>query len=160
MEFVVKSSRTPPRVLLGAVLVLAVVAIPLLLAYEVTRSAASRRSTQPPAVVSQAGLEAKAGVRVVRVAVSGDGGLLDLRYQVVDAQKAHAVHRAGNPPLLVDERTGGVVGQLLMGHIHNAPPKLGLTYYLIFLNPGELVRRGSLVSVVLGNARLRHVRVQ
>ena len=34
--------------------------------------------------VSAAGLAERSGVRLVRVAVTGGGGLLDLRYQVVD----------------------------------------------------------------------------
>jgi hypothetical protein len=61
---------------------------------------------------------------------------------------------------VVDELTGGVINQPLMGHVHTGAPKLGLTYFVIFINRGELVHRGSLVSVVLGRARLKHVRVQ
>ena len=151
--------RSTIRLALGSLAVLAAAAAAMLV-YEVTRSSAGRQPQHPP-VVSQAGMEAKVGVRVTRVAVSGDGGLLDLRYQVVDADKAISIHEKGAlPPLLVDEQTGAAIGQLLMGHIHSAPPKLGLTYYLIFLNPGDLVHRGDFVSVQLGRARLPHIRVE
>jgi hypothetical protein len=112
-----------------------------------------------PAAVSASGLAGLTGVRVVRVAATGDGGLLDLRYQVVNPDVAAAVHDPHTPPALVDERSGLVIGQLLMGHMQHGQPKAGVTYYLVFLNPGDAVRRGDRVSVVLGDARLEHVRV-
>ena len=115
---------------------------------------------EQPALVSPAGLVAASGVRVVRVAVTGGGGLVDLRYRVVVAEKADALHAARTPPLLIDERTGGVLARPLMGHIHHARAKVGLTYYVIFENSGELVRPGTRVTVQLGNARLPHVAVQ
>ena len=74
----------------------------------------SRRAAEPsasteaahplPELVSAAGLLERSGVRVVRVAATGGGGLLDLRYQVVDPGKAAAIHDAETPPALVDER--------------------------------------------------------
>jgi hypothetical protein len=155
----VRHGRDRRRLQLALLLLVAAAALSLFV-YDVTRSSGADRAAGPAPAVSQSGLEAKSGVRVVRVTMSGDGGLLDLRYKVVDANKAHAVHSPRNPPLLVDERTGGVINQPLMGHLHSGAPKLGLTYYVIFLNRGELVHRGSLVSVVLGRARLKHVRVQ
>ena len=113
-----------------------------------------------PPVVTPAGLAAKSGVRVVRVAVTGDGGLLDLRFQAVDTDRAAAVHDPATPPELVDEETGVVVNALLMGHQHKGRLKAGQIYYLIFNNPGNLVHRGGRVTVVLGDARLPHVRVE
>ena len=113
-----------------------------------------------PAVVAPAGLAERAGVRVVRVSAIGAGGLVDLRYQVVDSEKANAVHDPTTPPLIVHERTGAVVARPLMGHIHSGRPKVGLTYYLIFENSGTIIRRGDRVTVRLGDARLAHVTVQ
>jgi hypothetical protein len=120
-------------------------------------------STAPrplPAEVSAAGLVERSGVRVVRVAATGGGGLLDLRYEVVDPDTAAAIHGQGTPPALVDERTGLVIGQLLMGHMHHGRVNPGQSYYLVFMNPGDAVRRGGRVSVVLGDARLMHVMVR
>ena len=53
-----------------------------------------------------------------------------------------------------------VADQLLMGHSHHGRLKPAQTYYLIFDNPGALVRRGGRVTVRLGPARLAHVRVR
>ena len=112
------------------------------------------------AAVSPAGLVERSGVRVVRVAATGGGGLLDLRYQVVDPSAAAAVHDTATPPAIVDEQTGGVIGRLFMGHMPHSRPKAGVTYYLVFDNPGSAVRPGAQVSVVLGDARLEHVLVR
>ena len=152
-------SRTDRALLIGSVMLAAAAGIPLLVA-ELSDSGSRARAAPAFPLVSPAGLVERSGVRVVRVALSGDGGLVDLRYQVVDGEKADAVHSPTAPPLVVDERTGGVINRLLMGHIHSNRPKVGLTYYLIFENPGHLVHRGGRVTVQLGNARLAHVRVR
>jgi hypothetical protein len=112
----------------------------------------------PP--VSRQGLIQTSGVEIVRVALSGGGGLIDVRYRVVDADKAATIHSTVNPPLLLDQPSGAIVDQLLMGHLHGGRPKVGVTYFLLFTNPGDIVRRGSRVSVQLGGARVQGVPVQ
>ena len=133
----------------------------LLLVLHSNGSPAAGTTPRPlPAAVSAAGLAERSGVRVVRVAATGGGGLLDLRYEVVDPDTAAAVHGTNTPPALVDERSGLVIGQLLMGHMHHGKVNAGQSYYLVFMNPGDAVRRGDRVSVVLGDARLMHVTVR
>jgi len=110
--------------------------------------------------VSAAGLAERSGVRLIRVAVTGAGGLLDLRYQVVDPSKAVAVHEAQTPPAIIDERTGLVLNRLLMGHAHQGQLKAAVSYYLVFENTGNWVRRGSEVTVLLGDAQVEHVVVK
>lgn len=135
--------------------------------YELTRhlATAGARPHSVAAVaatplLSKAAFERRSGVRIVRVAVSGGGGLVDLRYRVVDPQAAAAIHDTATPPRLVDERTDVLVDELFMGHMHHGQFKAAQTYYLIFDNPGNLVRRGSRVTVQLGAARVAHVPVQ
>jgi hypothetical protein len=123
--------------------------------------AARPRAQHPlPPAVSAAGLAERSGVRVVRVVVSGGGGLLDVRYQVIDPGKAVELHDAATPPALVYEPTGTPIEGLLMGHAPHGRPKAGVTSALIFVNPGNIVRRGDRVSLVLGGARLQHVLVR
>jgi hypothetical protein len=112
-----------------------------------------------PARGAAADLAQRSGVRIVRVAVSGGGGLVDLRYQVVDPDKAAALHASATPPALVDERTGVVVSRLFMGHAHSGELKAAVTYYLVFENPGNIVGRGGKVTVLLGDAQVEHVAV-
>jgi hypothetical protein len=111
-------------------------------------------------IVTEDGLVEQSGVKLVYVAVTGGGGLLDLRFQVVDPDKANAVHDPDNPPTIVDGATGLVVTQLLMGHAHAGPYTAGQTYYLIFENPGNIVESGGKVSVLLGNAEVDDVTVR
>ena len=113
-----------------------------------------------PKLMSEAAFQHASGVRIVRVAVSGDGGLVDLRYRVLDPQAADSIHDAATPPELVDEQTNVLVNDLLMGHSHHGRLKAAQTYYLIFNNPGNLVHRGSHVTVQLGAARVAHVPVR
>jgi hypothetical protein len=63
------------------------------------------------------------------------------------------------PPAVVDESSGLVVHDLLMNHEHTGDYRPGVTYYLVFTNPGNWVRRGASVTVLLGNAQVEHVRV-
>ena len=111
-------------------------------------------------LVSASGLADRSGVKITQVAVTGDGGLVDLRFAVVDANKAAALHDPAHPPAVVDQRTGLVVKDLLMSHAHTAPFKAGVTYYLVFNNPGNWVHRGDKVAVLLGDARVENVTVR
>lgn len=110
-------------------------------------------------VVSKAGLVDRLGIRITQVAVTGEGGLIDLRYQIIDPNKAAALHDADTPPAVVDEETGAVANDLFMNHAHSGPYAFGETYYLIFDNPGNLIQRGGYVSVLLANTEVDHVRV-
>jgi hypothetical protein len=125
-----------------------------------TKAADAGVAWQRP-VTGAAGLAERSGVKLTQVAVTGAGGLVDLRYQVLDPDKANSLHAKQTPPALVEERTGLVVNQLLMSHgVHKGPLKAGVTYYLVFNNPVNWVRRGSMVTVLLGNAQDEHVEVR
>jgi hypothetical protein len=113
-----------------------------------------------PVAVSPGGLAERSGVRGVHVHVTGGGGLLDVRYEVVDPGKAALLHDRGTPPAVVYEATGTPIESLLMGHLPHGSAKAGLSAFMIFVNPGNIVHRGDLVSVILGPARLTHVRVE
>jgi hypothetical protein len=70
------------------------------------------------------------------------------------------VHENRTPPAIIDERTGLVLNRLLMGHAHTGQLKAAVTYYLVFENTGNWVRRGSEVTVLLGDAQVEHVVVK
>jgi hypothetical protein len=112
------------------------------------------------APVSADGLVDRLGVRVVQVALTGGGGLLDLRYQVIDADKAAGLHDPATPPAIVEEGTGLVAKDLLMGHAHSEGFKAGVTYYFVFENPGNLVKPGDRVSILLGGIQVEHIDVK
>ncbi|WP_432876904.1 hypothetical protein ACQPYH_27595 [Kribbella sp. CA-245084] len=133
-------------------------------------SARRDQSAAAPAPVAQVawgrtavnadGLAERSGVRITQVAVTGGGGLIDLRYQVLDPNRANSLHDAATPPAVIDEGSGLVVRDLLMSHSHTGKFTAGETYYLVFENPGNWVRRGSKVTVLLGQAQVEHVVVR
>ncbi|WP_214316751.1 hypothetical protein [Nonomuraea sediminis] len=108
-------------------------------------------------VVAAGQLPARVGVRLVRLSVSGAGGLLDLRFQVTDPAKAASVHDPATPPVIIDEASGLVVSKLYMNHAHSGDLKAAITYYLVFENSGNWVHSGSRVTVLLGDAQVEHV---
>jgi hypothetical protein len=107
--------------------------------------------------VTSAELPNRLGVRLTQVASTGGGGLIDLRFQVVDPEKAAAIHDAETPPAIVDERSGLFIDDLLMGHSHSGAYKTAVSYYLIFENDGNLLHPGSRVTVLLGDVQVEHV---
>ncbi len=111
-------------------------------------------------IVTEAELAEKSGVKIVYVALTGGGGLIDLRYQVVDPDKAGIIHDENYPPTIVDAASGLVVNSLLMGHSHTGTFNAGQTYYMIFENPGNIVQTGNEVSILIGNAEVENVVVQ
>jgi hypothetical protein len=113
-----------------------------------------------PVAVTPAGMAERSGVRDVHVHVTGGGGLIDVRYEVVDPGKAALLHDRETPPAVVYEATNTPIEGLLMGHLPHGSAKPGVSSFMIFVNPGNIVRRGDQVTVVLGPARLRHVRVE
>jgi hypothetical protein len=158
--------RPPGRVRIAGFLAGVLIAAGIgVLALWLPQRSSGQTSAEPPPqwqrpAVSASGLAERSGVRLVHVAVTGGGGLLDLRYQVVDPSKAVTVHEAETPPAIIDERTGLVLDRLLMGHAHHGQLKPAVSYYLIFENTGNWVRRGSEVTVLLGDAQVEHVVVK
>jgi hypothetical protein len=151
-------------VLTGVVLVIAGVSIGSVVSRGSGHGSGAEDSKIPVAwkrpLVSADGLVDRSGVKIVHVAVTGGGGLVDLRFQVIDPNRAEALHDSSTPPAVVDQRSGLVVHELLMSHSHTGQFKAGVTYYLVFNNPGNWVHRGDRVAVLLGNARVENVTVR
>jgi hypothetical protein len=109
---------------------------------------------------SPARFTALTGLEVVRVVVSGDGGILDLRYRVVNEKLANSHKNHQAVPAIIDSVTGRALTTQWMGHAH---PVDSFTpdrnYWMLFLNPDELVERGDNVAIRLGHARLTGLRV-
>ena len=119
--------------------------------------------SQPPrdsASLSEAAFEEATGVRITHVAITGQGGLIDFRYQVIDPDKAVIVHDADKPPTLVAEANGQVIDRPWMQHGHSGKLNPGATYYLILVNPKGGVKSGDSVSVIIGDFRLEHLIVK
>lgn len=115
---------------------------------------------QSPIGIPQTAFEDETGVRVIRVALTAGGGMLDLRYQIVDPDKAVIVHDEENPPTIVDEVTGQAISRPWMDHSHDRELHHAVSYYELIMNVGGMIKRGSKVTIIIGDSRLEHVVVQ
>jgi hypothetical protein len=94
------------------------------------------------------------GVEIIGVKPVSSGTMLSFKYHVLDPDKAKLLNDRQTRAFLRDEATGNVlsvpamenVGELRTG----AAPVADRTYFMIFGNPGKLVKSGSRVSVVAG----------
>ena len=113
-----------------------------------------------PSTAALRAFEEKTGVDVLRVAVTGQGGIVDLRYRLV-AEHSPVMHDPSQHPAILDEQTGEVIGQPFMGMWHKhefAEP--GDVLYQLFVNRQGLIEPGEHVSVRLGGATLSDVPVE
>ena len=102
-------------------------------------------------------LERNWGVDVVGIRPVSSGLMLRFDYRVVDPERASALTERAARPYLVDEATHTALAIPAMENIGElrqiAPLERGRTYYMIFGNPGRLVKQGSRVTLVVGNLR-------
>lgn len=108
--------------------------------------------------VSASEFAAHTGVRVDLVAVVGGGGMVELRYQVVDADKASLlIHQDDARPKMVAEDTGAQVVLPSQPHNHKTDFKVGGTYFIMFPNTRTALHDGTPVTLVVGDYRLEHL---
>jgi hypothetical protein len=97
------------------------------------------------------------GVELINVKPVSSGYMLALRYRIIDPVKAKVLNDRKSKAYLTDEATGTVlsvpalenVGELRPG----ATPEADRNYFMIFGNPGKLVKIGSRVDFRVGNLR-------
>ncbi len=112
-------------------------------------------------LVDTDGMAARYGVHVDMVAVTAAGGLVELRYQVVDPDKAiPLVHDPDLSPALVNERTGATLVMSSPPHHHGTELELGGTYFFLMANTRSAMHAGDEVTLVVGDARLEHLVTQ
>lgn len=109
--------------------------------------------------------ENKWGVNVESIRLSSAGYMLDFRYRILDPEKATPLLSRKVKPHLVAQESGAKL-------IVPAPPKIGSlrqksyqpildkVYFILFSNPGRLVKPGDKVTVVIGDFRAEDLTVQ
>ncbi|WP_176067853.1 hypothetical protein [Anaeromyxobacter diazotrophicus] len=97
------------------------------------------------------------GVDVVGVRRVSSGYMLRFNYRVVDPGRAAALTDRKVRPYLIDEATHTALAVPAMENVGElrqvAPLEPNRTYFMIFGNPGGLVRKGGHVTLVIGNFR-------
>lgn len=98
------------------------------------------------------------GVEIMYVRQTAAGYMLELRYRVLDAEKAKPLFERRTKPVLTHAESGAtliVPTPAKTGALRNSnPPIVGRTYWMFFANPGRLVKPGEHVSVEIGEFRV------
>ena len=120
------------------------------------RWVAAQKEWEPGDMPSSAEIEEKFGVRFSYVAVTADGGMVELRYRVIDEGKAaNFGHYTETSPMLVAEDSGKVVDVTIMG-LHNHRVEPGRTYYVLYRNTGNAIQSHRPVTIAIGDMKLKH----
>lgn len=100
----------------------------------------------------------------MRVRSTASGSSLEFRYRVLEPQKAAALTDKRAKPVLIDQKTGNRLMVPTMEKIgelrQTATPEEGREYWMVFANPGKLVKPGERVDVVIGAFRVSSLTVE
>jgi len=105
-----------------------------------------------------------AGIEIVRIHPSVGGQMLDLRYRVVDVEKAKLAFNRKAQIYLLDQASGmklPVPDMAMVGKLLQRPEnKDAKVYWIFFGNPGGLVRTGAKVTLVIDEIRITDIVVE
>jgi hypothetical protein len=106
------------------------------------------------------------GIEIVALHTTAAGEMLDLRYRVIDPKLAAEItKRNTNLEMhIIDVKTGTVLNVPIthLGALRNRTPKpkAKRIYYALFDNTGAVVKKGSEVSIQVGQVKVDGMRVQ
>ena len=132
-------------------------------------------SSTKPDVVERPGNGHVAGERVVEslgvnihgLVLSSAGYMIDLRYRVVDAEKAAPLMDKKIKPYLLVQATGArldIPDTPKVGMLRQLPRndsvKQDRDYFIMFTNAGHRLTLGDRVDMVVGQTRIENLRIQ
>ena len=138
-----------------------VVLLALVAATLAWRAAGTAQASNRYDVPHNSSMEAKLGIRFTQAAVVADGGLVELRYTVLDTGKATTFQNdVHHPPVLKGSKRGkeSLYRTALMKQGHNL--RAGQTYYILYMNNHGAVRSGESLEIDAGGAALANVPVR
>lgn len=105
------------------------------------------------------------GIEFSSLRTTAAGSVLDVRYRVLDGEKARAVLNPSARLALIDQTSGKVLAVPSGGKVGALRqvarnPQVGKIYALLFGNPGRLVQSGSRVTFVVGKQRVKDLTVE
>jgi hypothetical protein len=99
------------------------------------------------------------GVKINVVGLIASGGLVELRFQVVDADKASALFgEVEDMPKLAVEGSSRILTSA-KGMKHHLTLLDGASYFFLYTNVNDSVHQGSRVAFVINGVRLPHLEV-
>jgi hypothetical protein len=146
-SFVVK--WVAPAVVLLALAVVGVVGSSRLKSSTVTASAAAG-----PTQAEVMAIEDRWGIQVTQIVLAADGGLVDLRYRVVDQNKAlNLFDDVENVPKLI-AKDGTRIELITVPHRHDL--EFGQTYFIIYRNVANAIKPGEKVTIAVSDLSLHN----
>ena len=135
--------------------------------YVVQRAQAQAQHNAQLAVPTSPQIEQQWGIRVTLVQLLADGGLVEVRYRIVDAAKAARLHAdstslADIPWMKVEGTNLQVKSQSVMYHFQHGVGQgaEGRTYSIIYGNAGSAIHSHATVTVVMPDGlELQHIPV-
>jgi hypothetical protein len=105
-------------------------------------------------------IEATYGIRFLGVDVTSGGGMIQLRYQILDKDKTEAIHEQDSAPYVIDSHGVTYADPGIPGHSHVDKNKVaGTSDYILLANAKGGVTAGSRVTIKVGALELRNVPV-
>jgi hypothetical protein len=121
-------------------------------------SASATASAARPSAATIAAIQQRYGVRFTMVGLTASGGMLDVRFIAIDANKVEQLGHHGTKMMLVAERSGRTLDSEQMtphfGKIH-----VGSQYFALMRNDGDTLHQGDFVTIKVGKLALQHMRV-
>jgi len=107
----------------------------------------------------------KWGVEVLDIKLTAADNLLHFRYKIIDPDKASPLTSLHVKPYVIDQKTGykimvpnlPKVGSLRQRSREARPD---LIYFILFANPGMVIKSGDKVTVVIGDLRVADLTVK
>jgi len=122
-----------------------------------TSGSATRVHYQPERFAGRAGQYYRMiwGIDSISVKWAESGEMIRFTYRVLDPDKAKPLADKRQEPSLVDEKAHVKLVVPMMDKVgklrQTSTPEAGKTYWMLFSNKGEFVKRGDHVNVVIGN---------
>ncbi len=150
-------SSIGPVVLWGAVLLIVLLASLTIYQSWIRRQQVANQMSGPAISISE--LEGQYGVHLYLLAVTAGGGMVDLRLNVVDAQKASLLFqdKSDFPQLILTDP--GVI-LIAADDSQSLDLKTGETLYAVYSNINGTIKTGDKVTIKFGDIHLEPVVVQ
>ncbi len=110
--------------------------------------------------------EERLGVKIRAVRLSAAGFMLDLRYRVLDADKAAPMLDRKVQPYLLDSRGArlGVPASPKVGALRSTRRGgeilMDRDYSMLFGNPGRYLKQGSKITLVVGEQKIENLTIE
>lgn len=130
------------------------------------QTATESNNTAAASTVSE--LENKFGIQIVSTKLSGNNYLVDVRYKVVDGEKARPILDKTVKPALIHMQTGDrfyVPTQPIVGSLRQTVGKSRIVvadkvYFLLFANPNQKLKVGDQVALAIGEFSKSNLAIQ